>query len=88
MEESKKVEKIKPDLVLRVADCKVVVWANDVDIKGVKEIRKSFNLEKIFKVDDVWKSTNSFNISDLDKVIYLLNELKRKTFPVHSDLNN
>lgn len=78
-------EKNKPEMVLRVSDVKITVWNNEVKIKDVVENRKSFTLEKIYKVEDEWKTTKSFNLSDIDKAIYLLNNLKEKVFPVNVD---
>ena len=59
---------------MRISDIKLTLWNNN-DIK-------SFNLEKIYKVEDVWKSTKSFNMVDIDKLIYLLTEFKRTHFVV------
>lgn len=82
-------ESKKPEMVLRVNDVKVVVWSNEITKDGKEEVRKSFILEKIYKdKDDNWKSTSSFNLQDIDKLIYVLNSFKSKVFPVHVDNNN
>lgn len=69
----------KPEMKMRVNNVVLTLWNND-DIK-------SFQLEKIYTVENEkkeneWKSTKSFNVSDVDKLIFLLEEFKRKHFKV------
>jgi len=72
-------ESKKPEMKMRVNNVVLTLWNND-DIK-------SFQLEKIYTVqndkkEDEWKSTKSFNVVDVDKLIFLLEEFKRKHFKV------
>jgi len=72
-------ESKKPEMKMRVSNMVLTLWNND-DIK-------SFQLEKIYTVqndkkEDEWKSTKSFNVVDVDKLIFLLEEFKRKHFKV------
>jgi len=79
-------EKKKPELVLRAGDVKVVLWSNDFEIKGEIKTQNSFNLERIYKdKDGNWNSTSSFNLNDIDKLIYLLNGLKSRMMPIRED---
>jgi hypothetical protein len=80
-------ENKRPEMVLRVSDLKVVVWNNEVKVNDLLENRKSFTIEKIYKVEDDWKTTKSFNLSDIDKIIYLLNNFKLKVFPINVNNN-
>jgi len=72
-------ESKKPEMKMRVSNIVLTLWNND-DIK-------SFQLEKIYtiqndKKEDEWKSTKSFNVADVDKLIFLLEEFKRKYLKV------
>lgn len=55
-------EKQKPKATYQVGAAKIVVWEN----KGKNNTTwKNFHVEKVYKKDDQWKSTNSFNQKEL-----------------------
>ena len=54
-------DKQKPKATYRVGSAKVTVWEN----KGNNGTWKNFKVEKIYKKDDQWKTTNSFNETEL-----------------------
>ena len=55
----------KPKATYRVGSAKVTVWENEVDGEYGKFIAKDFKVEKIYKKGDEWKTTNSFNLTEL-----------------------
>ncbi len=56
-----KQDKHKPKATYQVGSAKVTVWEN----KGKNGIWKNFQVEKIYKKDDKWKTTSSFNETEL-----------------------
>jgi len=54
-------DKQKPKATYRVGAAKVTVWENE----GEQGTWKNFEIEKIYKKDDQWMTTNSFNAKEL-----------------------
>lgn len=52
----------KPIATYRVGAAKVTVWENKRDDGGTW---KSFQIDKLYKKDDKWETTNSFDESEL-----------------------
>jgi hypothetical protein len=55
----------KPKVTYQVGTAKVTVWEAEKDGKYGKYIDKDFKVEKIYKKDGEWKSTNSFDLNEL-----------------------
>jgi hypothetical protein len=55
----------KPKAVYQVGAAKVTVWENERDGQHGKFISTTFKVEKIYKKDNEWKSTDSFNLEEL-----------------------
>ena len=55
----------KPKATYQVGTAKVTVWENERDGKYGKFIAKSFKIEKVYKKDGQWKSTNNFDLDEL-----------------------
>ncbi len=55
----------KPKATYRVGKAKVTVWENERKGKYGKFIAKDFKVEKIYKKGEEWKTTNSFNLTEL-----------------------
>lgn len=55
----------KPKATYRVGKSIVTVWENEREGKYGKFIAKDFKVEKIYKKGEEWKSTNSFNLTEL-----------------------
>ena len=56
-----KQAKQKPKATYQVGAAKVTVWEN----KGKNGTWKNFKVEKVYIKDDEWKTTNSFNETEL-----------------------
>lgn len=59
---SEKQNKQKPKATYQVGAAKIVVWQNK---NKDGKTWKSFKVEKVYKKDDQWKSTNSFDEKEL-----------------------
>ncbi len=66
----------KPKATYQVGSAKITVWENERDGKYGKFTAKDFEVEKIYKKDGKWESTNNFTRDELlqlraaiDKVI-------------------
>jgi hypothetical protein len=55
----------KPKVTYQVGKAKVTLWETERNGKYEKFLDKNFNIEKIYKKDDKWESTNSFNLTEL-----------------------
>lgn len=55
-------EKEKPKATYQVGSAKVIVWENKSE-KGTTW--KNFQIEKVYKKDDQWKTTNTFDETEL-----------------------
>jgi len=55
----------KPKTTYRVGSSKVTVWETEREGKYGKFIAKDFKVEKIYKKGEEWKTTNSFNLTEL-----------------------
>lgn len=55
----------KPTATYRVGKAKVTVWENEKTGKYGDYLAKSFRVEKIYKKDDKWETTNYFNLAEL-----------------------
>ncbi len=55
----------KPKATYQVGVAKVTVWENEREGKYGKFIAKSFKVEKIYKKDNQWESTDNFNLKEL-----------------------
>ena len=55
----------KPKATYRVGSAKVTVRENEREGKYGKFIAKDFQVEKIYKKGDEWKTTDSFNLTEL-----------------------
>ena len=55
----------KPKATYRVGKAKVTVWETEKEGKYGKFIAKDFKVEKIYKKGEEWKTTNSFNLTEL-----------------------
>jgi len=55
----------KPKATYRVGNSKVTVWENEREGKYGKFTAKNFKVEKVYKKGEEWKSTNSFNLTEL-----------------------
>lgn len=55
----------KPKATYQVGAAKVTVWENKRQGKYGEFAAKNFQIEKVYKKDDQWKTTNSFNETEL-----------------------
>ena len=55
----------KPKATYRVGSAKVTVWETEREGKYGKFIAKDFKVEKIYKKGEKWKTTDSFNLTEL-----------------------
>jgi len=55
----------KPKATYRVGKSKVTVWETEREGEYGKFIAKDFKVEKIYKKGEEWKTTNSFNLTEL-----------------------
>ena len=55
----------KPKATYRVGSAKVTVWENEREGESGKFIAKNFQVEKNYKKGEEWKTTNSFNLTEL-----------------------
>ncbi|MCK4662774.1 MAG: hypothetical protein KAT68_07915 [Bacteroidales bacterium] len=55
----------KPKATYRVGNSKVTVWENEREGKYGKFIVKDFQVEKVYKKGEEWKTTNLFNLTEL-----------------------
>ena len=55
----------KPKGTYQVGAAKVTVWENKKQGKNGEYIAKNFKIEKVYKKGDQWKTTNSFNETEL-----------------------
>ena len=55
----------KPKATYQVGSAKVTVWENEREGKYGEFTAKSFKVEKIYKKDGEWKSTDSFDLDEL-----------------------
>ncbi len=60
-QDTTKTAKQKPLATYQVGSAKVIVWEN----KGDNGTWKNFQVEKAYKKDGKWKTTNSFNEKEL-----------------------
>jgi hypothetical protein len=60
-----KQDKQKPKATYQVGAAKVTVWENKRQGKNGEFIAKDFKIEKVYKKGDQWKTTNSFNETEL-----------------------
>lgn len=60
-QDTTKTVKQRPLATYQVGSAKVIVWEN----QGEKGTWKNFELEKVYLKDGKWKTTNSFNSSEL-----------------------
>lgn len=67
----------KPKQFLK-GNLKVNEWTNKKD----GEEFKSYTIEKIYKKDDEWKSTNNFSLQELIGLVFLINETYQKVKPL------
>lgn len=66
------MEKTQPKTRVRIGNCTTTVWENEVEIKGQKVKKLSFNIQKSYKDGEEWKNTSSLNLADLPKAILSL----------------
>ena len=75
-----------PVMGFRVKDVKVTLWENKFKVGDKDVVGRSFQVSRIYKdQDDKWGSTFSFGVGDMDKLIFSLEELKRRLFVVNDD---
>ena len=55
----------KPKSTYTVGKSKVTVWENKKKGKYGEYTEKNFKIEKVYKKDDKWESTNYFNTEEL-----------------------
>ena len=55
----------KSKTIYQVGNSKVTVWKNEKEGEYGKFIAKNFQVEKIFKQGEEWKTTNSFSLTEL-----------------------
>ena len=55
----------KPKATYQVGTSKVTVWENIKEGKSGKYSIKNFKVEKTYKKDDKWESTNNFTLTEL-----------------------
>lgn len=54
-----------PKATYRVGNSKVTVWETEKEGKYGKFTVQNYKVEKAYKVGEEWKSTNSFNLTEL-----------------------
>ncbi len=54
----------KPKATYRAGKAKVTVWENEKTGQYGDYLEKNFRVEKIYKKDDKWETTNSFNLAE------------------------
>jgi hypothetical protein len=60
-QDTTKTAKQKPKATYQVGSAKVIVWEN----KGDNGTRKNFQVEKVYQKDGKWKTSTSFNETEL-----------------------
>ena len=55
----------KPKATYKVGNSKVSVWENERQGEFGKFTAKNFKIEKSYKIGNEWKTTNSFNLTEL-----------------------
>ena len=55
----------KPKATYRVGSAIVTVWENEREGEYGKFITKNFQVEKVYKKGEEWKTTNSFSLTEL-----------------------
>ena len=55
----------KPKATYKVGNSKVSVWESEKQGEFGKFIAKDFKIEKAYKIGNEWKTTNSFNLTEL-----------------------
>ncbi len=55
----------KPKATYRIGKAKVTVWENEQTGKYGDYLKKNFQVEKIYKKDDKWETTNNFSLAEL-----------------------
>ena len=55
----------KPKASYQVGNAVVTVWENEREGEYGEFTAKSFKIEKIYKKDDKWESTNYFDVTEL-----------------------
>ena len=55
----------KPKATYQIGKSKVTVWENERQGENGKFTTKIFQVEKIYKKGEEWKTTNSFNLTEL-----------------------
>jgi len=55
----------KPDATYSVGASKVTVWDNEKDGKYGTYTNKNFLVEKVYKKDGKWETSNSYNLTEL-----------------------
>jgi hypothetical protein len=64
---------MKPERVFRIGAISASVFVNEIDGEGGKRTVRNVNLQRRFKDGDEWKSSSSFNLSDLPAAITVMN---------------
>jgi len=67
-------EKNKPEHKIRYGCVTGTVWKNVITKNGNEIEVRSITIEKSYKDGDNWKTTSSYNINDLQKVIMCATE--------------
>ena len=55
----------KPDAIYSVGSTKVTVWDNEKNGKYGSYTNKNFLLEKVYKKEGKWETSNSYNLTEL-----------------------
>ncbi len=55
----------KPKVTYIVGSAKVTVWENEMDGQYGAFTGTNFKVEKVYKKDDKWETTNYFNLTEL-----------------------
>ena len=55
----------KPKIVYKIGSVRVSVWDNPKEGKYGSYTEKNFKVERIYKSDDKWESTNYYNADEL-----------------------
>ncbi len=55
----------KPKATYEVGTSKVTVWENEREGEYGKFVSKNFQVEKVYKKGEEWKTTNSFSLTEL-----------------------
>ena len=64
----------KPVKTFRSGGLSVTVWENPVEVKGIKSVMKSFQIQKRYKKDGDWETSKSYNVNDLPRIQVLINK--------------